>query len=268
MGMDVLVLDQHPLTSHPCELFMRSDSNHRPSFFGGRFQMRPYYVAVLSTLFGLGLRFALDPWLKDQMPYVTFLVSVALTGLYAGVRPALLSTTLGAAVAYFCFIPPRYHWGFADISDAVGFLAYLGAALAIVALTRARNQAHEKVNLVLQAQINAERKLGDAHKLIQMFVDNRPGCSYLRDQSGRYVYFNNEAKRLLGIAAGDRNETEAQQTFEQQDQQVVGSGGPLQFVHKMGSHDDERYLPAAVYARLRALFHHQESKGHWPGALD
>jgi signal transduction histidine kinase len=221
---------------------MGSVSDHRPSFFGGRFQMRPYYLAVLSTLFGLGLRFALDPWLKDQMPYVTFLVSVALTGLYAGVRPALLSTVLGAAVAYFCFIPPRYRWGFADISDAVGFLAYLGAALAIVALTRARNQAHEKVNLALQAQINAEQKLGDAHKLIQMFVDNRPGCSYLRDQSGRYVYFNNEAKRLLGIAAGDRNETEAQQTFEQQDQQVVGSGGPLQFVHKVRSRDDERYL--------------------------
>jgi signal transduction histidine kinase len=235
---------------------MRSDSNHRPSFFGGRFQMRPYYVAVLSTLFGLGLRFALDPWLKDQMPYVTFLVSVALTGLYAGVRPALLSTTLGAAVAYFCFIPPRYHWGFADISDAVGFLAYLGAALAIVALTRARNQAHEKVNLALQAQVNAERKLGDAHKLIQMFVDNRPGCSYLRDQNGRYVYFNNnEAKRLLGIAAGDRNETEAQQTFEQQDRQVVGSGGPLQFIHKVGSRDDERYLLTSKF-----LFTNQEGQ--------
>jgi len=234
---------------------MRPDSNHRPSFFDGRFQMRPYYVAVLSTLFGLGLRFAIDPWLKDQMPYVTFLVSVALTGLYAGVRPALLSTTLGAAVAYFCFIPPRYHWGFADLSDAVGFLAYLGAALAIVALTRARNQAHEKVNLVLQAQINAERKLGDAHKLIQMFVDNRPGCSYLRDQTGRYVYFNNEAKRLLGIAAGNRNETEVQQTFEQQDQQVIGSGGPLQFVHKVGSRDDERYLLTSKF-----LFTSQEGQ--------
>ena len=119
---------------------MRSGSDHRPIFFRGRFQMRPYYLAVLSTLFGLGLRFALDPWLKDQMPYVTFLVSVALAGLYAGVRPALLSTALGAAVAYFCFIPPRYHWGFADISDAVGFLAYLGAALAIVATGRTKRR--------------------------------------------------------------------------------------------------------------------------------
>jgi signal transduction histidine kinase len=234
---------------------MRSGSDHRPIFFRGRFQMRPYYLAVLSTLFGLGLRFALDPWLKDQMPYVTFLVSVALAGLYAGVRPALLSTALGAAVAYFCFIPPRYHWGFADISDAVGFLAYLGAALAIVALSRARNRAHEKANLTLQARINAERKLGDAHKLIQMFVDNRPGCSYLRDQTGRYVYFNNDAKRLLGIAVGDSNETEAQQTFEQQDQQVVESGGPLQFVHKVGSRNDERYLLTSKF-----LFTDQEGQ--------
>ncbi len=51
------------------------DSDHRPSFFGGTLpEMRPDYLAVLRTLFGLGLRFALDPWLKDQMPYVTFLV--------------------------------------------------------------------------------------------------------------------------------------------------------------------------------------------------
>jgi K+-sensing histidine kinase KdpD len=123
---------------------MGSDNPYHSLRLSSHIQIGPFWLAVLTVLLGLVLRFLIDHWLGDQMPYITFLVSVAVTGLYAGVRPALLSTALGAALAYFCFVPPRYHWGFAGMSDAVGFLSYLAAALGIVVLTRARNKAHEE----------------------------------------------------------------------------------------------------------------------------
>lgn len=141
---------------------MGSDQPHRALRLGNHIQIGPFWLAVLTVLLGLVLRFLIDPWLGYQMPYITFLVSVAVTGLYAGVRPALLSTTLGAALAYFCFVPPRYHWGFAGMSDAVGFLSYLAAALGIVMLTRARNKAHEETQRTLQDRIDVERRLRDA----------------------------------------------------------------------------------------------------------
>ncbi|HEX5433414.1 MAG TPA: DUF4118 domain-containing protein [Candidatus Angelobacter sp.] len=200
-------------------------------------------MAVLSTAFGLGLRFAIDTWLGDQMPYVTFLVSVALTGLYAGVRPALLSTGLGAAVAYFCFVPPRYHWGFAGVNDAVGFGAYLAAALAIVALTRAANEAHKKAENTLQERINAERKLNDARKLFQAFMDNQPNTSYLRNEAGQYVYANHEARRLFGITAGESPQTnETLQSFAEQDRRVFASGSSLQITQQITIFDKDYHF--------------------------
>lgn len=222
---------------------MSSNNTHRARSSGSLIRIGPYSLAVLSVLLGLGLRFLIDPWLGDQMPYITFLVSVAVTGLYAGVRSALFSAALGAALAYFCFVPPRYHWGFAGMSDAVGFLSYLAAAVGIVALTRARNKAHEETQRSLQDRIDAERRFRDAQKLFQVFLENRPGCAYLRDQTGRYAYYNTEARLLLGIDKGNATETSKIRTkLENQDQQVLATtGGPMQFVDKVTLRGEELY---------------------------
>jgi signal transduction histidine kinase len=220
-----------------------SENTRRVPSLSSHIQIGPHWLTVLAVLLGLVLRFLIDPWLGDQMPYITFLVSVAVTGLYAGVRPALLSTALGAALAYFFFVPPRYKWGFAGMSDAVGFLAYLTAALAIVVLTRARNKAHEETQRILQDRIDAERRLRDAQKLFQEFLENRPGCAYLRDQTGRYVYYNVEARLLLGI--DNRNAigtSELRMKLESQDQQALATtGSPLQFVDKVILRGQELY---------------------------
>ena len=85
----------------------------------------PYWLVVLSALFGFFLRLAIDPWLGNQMPYITFLVAAALVGLFASVGPALVSAGLGAVIAYWCFVPPRYQWGFRGVSDTAGFFSYL-----------------------------------------------------------------------------------------------------------------------------------------------
>lgn len=229
---------------------------------GRGIQIGPYWLAVISTLIGFVLRYLIDPWLGDQMPYVTFLVSVALTGLYAGARPALLSTALGAAVAYFIFVPPRYHWGFGGMSDATGFLSYLAAAVGIVVLTRARNKAHEAAKRSLQERINAEHKLHDTRKLLQMFMDNRPGCSYLRDPTGRYVYYNNEAHRLLGIPGDNLSKKSGVlRRLDSQDQQLLALKGQLQFVDKVKVQDKERY-----WLTTKFLFIDQE-KQEFVGSL-
>jgi signal transduction histidine kinase len=97
-----------------------------------------YSLAVISVILAFLLRLVVDPWLGDQSPYLLFVVAVAVTGLYSGVRPALLAAGLGTLVAYFCFVPPRYKWGFAGISDAVGFGVYVLGAGGVILLTHAR----------------------------------------------------------------------------------------------------------------------------------
>jgi len=203
--------------------------------------MSPYWLAALSALFGFGLRFAIDPWLGNQMPYITFIVAVALVGLFAGVGPALISTGLGAVIAYWCFVPPRYQWGFHDINDAAGFFSYLAAALGIVLLTRARKKAYAEAERRLQEQLAAEGKLRDAQKLFQLFMDNRPGFSYLRERGGRYVYFNKAARRLLGLERQQSELPDVVSELQEQDEEAFKSGTPRQFINKIDLPDGERY---------------------------
>ncbi len=103
-----------------------------------------YFLAIFFVVLAFVLRLLVDPWLGDQSPYLLFVVAVAITGLYAGVRPALLAAALGTVVAYFCFVPPRYHWGFAGPSDAVLFGVYLLGVTGVILLAHARTRAREK----------------------------------------------------------------------------------------------------------------------------
>lgn len=121
-----------------------------------------YWIAIILVALAFLLRVLLDPWLGDQSPYLLFVVSVAVTGLYAGVRPALLAGALGTVAAYFCFVPPRYRWGFAGLSDAVGFGVYVLGVAGVILLTHARNRALEKAE---QHRIQAEEILLKTERL-------------------------------------------------------------------------------------------------------
>jgi signal transduction histidine kinase len=123
-------------SNRPLRLFLLSSVR--------RMRIGGYLVAVVSVVLAFLLRLLVDPWLGDQSPYLLFVVAVAVTGLYAGVRPALLAAGLGTAVAYFSFVPPRYQWGFAGPSDAVGFGVYLLGVVSVILLTHARIRATQK----------------------------------------------------------------------------------------------------------------------------
>jgi signal transduction histidine kinase len=213
------------------------------SFFRGAAHSikNPYGLAVLSALFGFVLRLAIDPWLGNQMPYITFLVAVALVGLFAAVGPALVSAGLGAVIAYWCFVAPRYQWGFRGVSDAAGFFSYLAAAVGIVLLTGARKNAYAEAERRLHEQLAVEGKLRDAQKLFQLFMDHRPGFSYLRERKGQYVYFNNTAHRLLGLERPQSELPEVISELQDQDEEAFKPEAPRQFINKIDLPGGERY---------------------------
>jgi signal transduction histidine kinase len=127
-----------------------------------RVRFSGYLLAVISVLLAFLLRLLADPWLGDQSPYLLFVVAVAVTGLYEGVRPALLAAALGTVAAYFCFVPPRYQWGFAGVSDAVGFGVYVLGVASVILLTHARIRAAKKAE---QHRVRAEEILLKAERL-------------------------------------------------------------------------------------------------------
>lgn len=205
-------------------------------------------LAIGTTLLTFLLRLLVDPWLGDQMPYITFILAVAVTGLYGGTRPALLATLLGAGTAYFCFVPPRYQWGFAESSDAVAFAVYLLVAVGVILLTRARNRAAEQAERSLKQQIDTEQKLLNAEALFKQFMNNSPACAYLRDATGRHVYLNEAAKRELGLPNEGHGLTnkawfspEVSGKLREQDQEVLRAGRALTFMDKIANAEGQKY---------------------------
>lgn len=153
----------------------------------GRFDLqrhlRGYLFALLAVLLAFAWRLLIDPWLRDRMPYTTFIVAVAGAGLYAGVRPAIFATLLGGVTAYFCFVPPRYHWGFAGLPDEVGFSVYVLGAVGVILLTRARDKAVNRFRASVSEMRESESRL---HAL----ADNIPQLAWMADEKGRRFWYN------------------------------------------------------------------------------
>jgi PAS domain S-box-containing protein len=145
--------------------------------------IRGYWLGFLAIVFAFIWRLLIDPWLGDQMPYATFIVAVAGIGLYAGVRPAIFVTLLGGATAYFCFVPPRYHWGFARIQDEVGFSVYILGALGIVILTRARDRVAKNLETITT-------EIKESESRFHTLADNIAQLAWMADEKGRLFWFN------------------------------------------------------------------------------
>jgi two-component system sensor histidine kinase KdpD len=67
----------------------------------------PYLVAAIVTLAALGLRMLLDPVLRDQATYLTFLLAVLAASRFGGFRPGVLASVLSAFALDWFFIEPR-----------------------------------------------------------------------------------------------------------------------------------------------------------------
>lgn len=145
--------------------------------------LRELLFSLLVVLLAFLWRLAIDPWLGNQMPYTTFIVAVAAAGLYAGVRSAILTMLLGGVTAYFCFVPPRYHFGFARVEDQVGFSVYVLGAIGVVLITRARDRA-------LSKSASAAAEMRESAMRFHALADNIPQLAWMADEHGSRFWYN------------------------------------------------------------------------------
>jgi PAS domain S-box-containing protein len=122
--------------------------------------VRESLIAVGATLLALLIRFALDPFVGDQFPFLTFLVAAAIVPLFAGTLPALACIALGGLAANWFFMSPRYSFTFGDMSQHVGSWAYLMLSLTFVGFGRALRGARRRAEDVSEGLVRemAERR--------------------------------------------------------------------------------------------------------------
>lgn len=104
-------------------------------------------------------RLVLDPFLGNDLPYITFLVAVALVGYYGGPGATFLALVSGGLAANWLFIPPRHTLVLADTSQQIGFAVYCTASMAFVWISYGWQHSRERREMELVQWKRAEQAL-------------------------------------------------------------------------------------------------------------
>ena len=91
----------------------------------------PYLVAAIVTLAALGLRMLLDPVLRDQATYLTFLLAVLAASRFGGFRPGVLASVLSAFALDWFFIEPRSSLAISGSKEIGGLTLFCLGSLTI-----------------------------------------------------------------------------------------------------------------------------------------
>ena len=111
-----------------------------------------YGLAALAVSAATLLRFVLNPFLGDAVPYITYFLAITVTGWMGGGRPAFFALILSAAAATFFFFPPLYRFSISGIANVVGLGVFtaMGGLIALTceAMKQAQRRAEQQAELL------------------------------------------------------------------------------------------------------------------------
>ena len=172
-----------------------------------------YSVAVASVAAALGLRFLLAPWTGSHLPYLTFVLAVAVTVWLAGFRPAMLAIAICIPAALFFVIPslePVEGSWFAQTGVVVMYSAVMVTiALLGRTLTQARLRAEKAATSAQEHYEELQREIDRRHKAVEEVVraklewertfDSVPDLIAILDHQHRIVRVNRAMAKWLGL---------------------------------------------------------------------
>jgi PAS domain S-box-containing protein len=132
---------------------------------------------VVFTALAVLLRWLLDPWLGDSLPFPTLFGSVALAVWLGGYRPALLAAVLGYLACDVLFKEPRGSLALDGAGNLIGLLAYLVSCAVIIGFgeamrsARLRAEAHrDRLEQEVTRRRDAEERFRRACEVIKGVV--------------------------------------------------------------------------------------------------
>ena len=78
------------------------------------------------------LRLAIDLVAPDAVPFATYFPAILIATLIAGTAAGIVTMALGALIAWYVFVPPRFSLAGLRAEDLVSLALFFFAALAII----------------------------------------------------------------------------------------------------------------------------------------
>lgn len=94
--------------------------------------VKQYGIALGSTLIAFLVRIIADSSLGDTLPFVTFLLAIAVTTWYGRIGASLTALILGALVWNWFFVNPRYEFSMGNHVDQADLTVYLTIGIAMI----------------------------------------------------------------------------------------------------------------------------------------
>jgi PAS domain S-box-containing protein len=167
---------------------------------------KDYGLAVGITLLALLARFALDPFLGDHLPYVTFFVPATITTAYAGFGASLMTVVLGGLAADYFFMSPRHSFVLAGEANYVGLASYFVVTFTIVGFGQALQKARQHAETVTEAlrregidRTRAEAALRESESRFRSVADTAPVLTWMSDSTKLRTWINKAWLEFTGL---------------------------------------------------------------------
>lgn len=149
-----------------------------------------YGLTILILVAATLIRLAVDPWIGDQAPFGTYLVSILIVAWYFGLGPTILAFTLSVLAVQWLFEPP----GGLSVLGNAGWANIVVVSMFGIALGRMRQR-------VLQSQAATELHAGELarrHEQLRITLASIGDAVITTDTSRRITMMNSVAESLTG----------------------------------------------------------------------
>ena len=172
--------------------------------------LKEYGLALSVTLVASLARFALDPFLGDHLPYVTFFIAVAFTTFYASLGASLTTAALGGLTAHWFFMPPRHSLFLVGMTQQIGFISYCIVCFVFVyfghALRCSRQRAEaagDGLRLRASEHKLAMEALQESEERFHTLADNMSQLVWMADATGGIFWYNRRWYAYTGTTFED-----------------------------------------------------------------
>ncbi len=93
-----------------------------------------YGLAIASILTAFLVRWSLNVYLQEDLPYAIFLIAVMVTAWYSGIGASLVAVLLGGVIGNWVLVAPRFAFALTGLIDQAGLVIYLTVSFAAIGL--------------------------------------------------------------------------------------------------------------------------------------